>query len=181
MNSDKQAIKALKGENEVEIEAAFLYLYNKYSRLVFVCIKEIIKDHRDAEELTNDTFIRIFNNRKVLAEEKNIKYYFVVIAKHLAIDVVRKRNENEIYDNDFVYSQEDNSKTYELETIVEEMSKVLTKFECEIIIKHIVFGESFKNIADEVGKSESTVKSKYFRAIKKFQKEMREKYDEEDY
>lgn len=181
MNSDKQAVKALKGENEVEIEAAFLYLYNKYSKIVFVCIKEIINDHRDAEELTNDTFIRVFNNRKVLVEEKNIKYYIVVVAKHLVIDVIRKRKESEIYDNDYVYSYEDKPKSDELENIIDKMSEVLTKAECELIIKHIVFGETFKDIAKEMGKSESTIKSKYFRAVKKFQKEMRDKYDEEEY
>ena len=28
----------------------------------------------DAEELTNDVFIKIFNNRTNLCEEKNVKY-----------------------------------------------------------------------------------------------------------
>ena len=68
MNSDKYAVMVIKGDNKLDIDEAFQYLYNKYSKLVLFLILNMVNDKRDAEELTNDVFIKIFNNRKNLCE-----------------------------------------------------------------------------------------------------------------
>lgn len=54
------------------------------------------------------------------------------------------------------------------------MLQHLSKEETEIILAHIVFGETFQDISNYYNVSIHTIKSKYFRAIKKFQKEMRD-------
>lgn len=178
MNSDIIAIHTLKGNNEQEIDLAFQYLYDKYSKLVYVCILTLVGDKRDAEELTNDTFVRVFNNRKLLIEQKNIKYYIVTIAKNLAIDFLRKKRVEIVLDNDFVFSCVDTPKPAELESIIDALAKYLKDDETEIVLKHIIFGESFREIAEEYDKSIHTIKTKYFRAINKIHKEMGENYEQ---
>ena len=60
MNSEKQIVNALKSKDEMEVNLALGYLYNNYCRLVYICILSLVKDKRDAEELTDDTFIKLF-------------------------------------------------------------------------------------------------------------------------
>lgn len=178
MNSDIIAIHALKGNNEHEIDLAFQHLYNKYSKLVYLCILTIVGDRRDAEELTDDTFIKVFNNRKRLIEQKNIKYYILTIAKNLAIDFLRKKRIEITFDDDFVFSYVDTPKNIELESIIDEIEKCLNFDETELVLKHILFGETFKEMAEEYGKSIDTIKTKYFRAINKVHKEMGNNYEQ---
>lgn len=176
MDSEKNAIKDIKGDNILDIEEAFQYLYNKYSRLVFFCILSMIKDRRDAEELTNDVFIRIFNNRKNLCEEKNIKYYIITVARNHTIDFLKKKNLDVVLNNEYILNYEMKSKNDNLPRILCFINEHLTDIESKIVIEHLVFEYKFKEIAAHYNLSIDTVKTKYFRSIKKLHKEMRDYY-----
>ena len=174
MNSEKHAIKALKGDNELDIEEAFQYLYNKYSKLVLFCIMTIIKDIRDAEELTNDVFIKIFNNRINLCEEKNVKYYIVTTARNHTIDFLKKKKLEVILNDEYVYNYEINSDDNNTSSVISFIRRHLDDTESNIIINHIVYEYNFNEIAESLGLSVNTVKTKYYRSIKKLRKEMRD-------
>lgn len=176
MNSDKQAIRALKGNNNCEIEAAFNYIYDKYCKLIFLCILTMVKDKRDAEELTNDVFIKVFNNRHRLCEEKNIKYYLVTIAKNISIDFLKRKRVIIILNEEYVFNCVENSTNDELSSIKEELKLYLNELDTEIIIEHIIFELKFVEIAQHHHLPLNSVKTKYFRAINKIRKEMRDDF-----
>lgn len=178
MEAEILAVHALKSDDLDEIDKAFCYLYDKYCRLVYTCIRAIVIDHRDAEELTDDTFIKVFNNRKTLCEQKNIKYYLVTIAKHAAIDFLKRKHMDIVLDEDFIYDCVQSDCQQEWVNIKNEINKYLSKEDTEIILSHIVFGETFQSIANYYKKSIHTIKTKYFRGIKKLQKKMRNNNDE---
>lgn len=175
MNSEKHAIKAIKGDNKLDIEEAFQYLYNKYSRLVLFCILMIVKDLRDAEELTNDVFIKIFNNRTNLCEEKNVKYYIVTVARNHAIDFLKRKRLDVILNDEYVYNYKINLDNNE-SSVIAFIKRHLDDLEAEIIINHIAYENNFNEIAENLDLSVNTVKTKYYRSIKKLRKEMRD-YD----
>lgn len=177
MNSDIIAVQALRGSNPEHVELAFNYLYNKYCRLVFLCVYTLVKTKHDAEEITNDTFVRLFKNRANLSEQRNVKYYIITVAKHLAIDFLRKKKPEVLLDNDFVFSCADPVKSKEMECVVDEINKYLKPDETELIINHLVFGEKFQDIAKRSRKPTNSVKTKYFRSINKIRKEVRDDYD----
>lgn len=178
MDSENKIIKALKGENQEEIDYAFNFIYNKYSKLVYTCIFAIVRDTRDAEELTNDTFLRLFSNRYTICEQKNLKFYIISIAKHLAIDFYRKKKLEVILDEKFVYECATSQPTSTLKELKEVFCKYISKEDAEIIFTHIIFGETFQAIASHSRTSIHTVKSRYFRAINKLRKEMRPENEE---
>ena len=174
MNSEKHAIKAIKGDNKLDIEEAFQYLYNKYSKLVMFCILSIVKDSRDAEELTNDVFIKIFNNRKNLCEDRNVKYYILKVARNHTLDFLKKKKLDVILDEEYIYCYQINTTDEITNNIISFINKYLNELESKIVIEYIAYQYSFKEIASHFDLSVSTVKTKYYRSIKKLHKEMRD-------
>lgn len=173
MNPDILAVSALKGDNEDDIDSAFCYLYEKYCKLVYTCIVSIVNDSRDAEELTNDTFVKVFNNRHNLCEYKNFKYYLITVAKNISIDFLRKKRIEVVLDEEYIYNciQLENHK--EIHDIKNDMLQYLSQESTELIISHIVFGNTFKEMSTHYNLSIHTVKTKYFRALRELQKKMK--------
>ena len=178
MNSEILAVQALKGDNPDEIDEAFCYLYEKYCKLIYTCIFAIVKDSRDAEELTNDTFVKVFNNRQKLCEQKNFKYYLVTVAKNLAIDFLKHKRITIVLDEEYIYNCIQSKKHEELVDIKNDLLEYLSQLEVEIILSHIIFGETFQEIASFYNLSIHTIKTKYFRALKKLQREMRDNLEQ---
>lgn len=174
MNSEKLAIKVIKGDNELDIEEAFQYLYNKYSKLVYFCIESMVRDKRDAEELTNDVFIKIFNNREKLCEEKNVKYYIIRVARNHTIDFLKKKKIDVVLNEEYVFNYEINYINDNISNTINFIKNHLNDIDSQIVIEHLAFEYNFKEIASHLNLSVNTVKTKYFRSIKKLHKEMRD-------
>lgn len=78
---------------------AFEYLYKKYKNRIEYFTYNIVKDYQKAEDLTQETFIYIMQNR--MQENSSFKYFIYLVAKSKAynyINVEKRRNEiNEQY------------------------------------------------------------------------------------
>lgn len=78
---------------------AFEYLYNKYKNKLQYFIYNIVKDYQKAEDLTQETFIYVMQNK--MQENNSFKYYIYLVAKSKSynyVNVEKRRNEiNEIY------------------------------------------------------------------------------------
>jgi RNA polymerase sigma factor (sigma-70 family) len=76
---------------------AFSVLYDNYSRALFGVIKKIISDNNIAEDLLQDTFIKIWNSRNMYDPSKGRLYTWMLnIARNTSIDYLRsKRNKQE--------------------------------------------------------------------------------------
>ena len=74
---------------------AFEYLYNKYKDKIKYFIFNIVKDYHKAEDLTQETFIYILQNRK--QENSSFKYYIYLVARSKALDYTKtEKRRNEI-------------------------------------------------------------------------------------
>ena len=80
----------LNGERE-----AFEFLYNKYKSKIEYFIYTIIKNYEIAEDLTQETFIYVMQNK--MREDSSFKYYIYLVAKSKAFNYVKKeKRRNEI-------------------------------------------------------------------------------------
>ena len=167
MQEDKKLIAMLRSNDRSIIETGFQNIYEKYHKLVFHCIYKIIKDYLDTEELTNDTFISVFNNRKNLIESKNVKYYIIKTAKNLSIDYLRKKKrESETYLN-YQNNSENDSKVVDIKEFLKKLEDSLNEKELDVIIKHLFEGMPFKEIAEIDGSKTSKISNIYYRALDK--------------
>ncbi len=73
-------------------EEALSELYDRYNRLVYSLALYILDDPQAAEEVTQDVFVRIWENAgSYRIERAQVSTWLTSIARHRAIDVLRRR------------------------------------------------------------------------------------------
>lgn len=72
---------------------AFEACVRKYARLVYACIYAIVKQHEEAEDLTQETFVRAMRFRVRLREPQKFPQWLLAIARNLARDALRRRKD----------------------------------------------------------------------------------------
>lgn len=94
-------------------EEAFIYIMNKYSKLLWKIADDILKNvcsAEDIEECISDIYFKLWQNPEAFDSQKsNIKNYLVMMTKCNAIDIYRKKakkNELELCDNAVDYKND---------------------------------------------------------------------------
>jgi RNA polymerase sigma-70 factor, ECF subfamily len=87
--ADDQALLAQASRGDT---AALGVLYDRYGRLVFSVALRVIGDRQSAEEITQDTFLRLWQQAARYAPERgSFTAWLLTIAHHRAIDELRGR------------------------------------------------------------------------------------------
>lgn len=99
----------------------FEFLYNKYKKRIEYFIFNIVKDYQKAEDITQESFIYIMQNK--MKENVSFKYYIYMVAKSRAINYINvEKRRNEISEK-YLYNSIDSAEKDVLEFIVEEENK----------------------------------------------------------
>lgn len=167
------------------------YIFETHYQEVYKAVYFIIQDQYLAEDLTQEAFIKAFQNLHKLKNDTKIKAWLVTIATRTAIDHIRKIKKRNDYLTDDVYildrSSNENHSGSPIEGKVERrMLKQLIK-RCISVLKPPAYKEVLllkfeydlkeEEIAVLLNISQSAVKSRLHRAKKKLRKEM-QKHDE---
>ncbi|RZJ31642.1 MAG: sigma-70 family RNA polymerase sigma factor [Flavobacterium sp.] len=76
-------------------EKAFTHIYNMYSRSLFGVISNLIRDNEEAEDVLQETFVKIWKNIDSYNDSKGRFYTWVLnIARNSAIDKLRSKGFN---------------------------------------------------------------------------------------
>jgi len=71
-------------------EFEFRRVFEEYNRQVYAQVYALAKSHYAAEELTQEIFIKIWQNREALNGVKNLDGYIYTIARNYALNYLRK-------------------------------------------------------------------------------------------
>jgi RNA polymerase sigma-70 factor (ECF subfamily) len=75
-------------------QKAFTYLYDNYSKALFGVINAIVNSQEEAEDVLQNTFVKIWNNFASYEETKGRLYTWMLnIARNMAIDSTRSKHE----------------------------------------------------------------------------------------
>jgi RNA polymerase sigma-70 factor (ECF subfamily) len=83
MSSDNENLKFLIHQLQHGSEQAFTLVYDKYSKQLYRNITHLVKDEDIAEELLQDLFLKIWENRWNINPDKSFKSYLYKIAENL--------------------------------------------------------------------------------------------------
>ena len=72
-------------------EAAYRELVRRYERPVFSLIYRMVRDRETAEDLAQDTFVKVLNNVERYRPEFKFSSWLFKIANNVAIDFLRRR------------------------------------------------------------------------------------------
>ena len=171
MSMEQKLRMALKFADEQMIHKTFNEIYTNYGKLVYFTISKYIKNSNDIEDLTQEVFLNFFNGLNK-TEIKNIKYYLVTSAKNISFNFLRnKKIEFELDERilfDALCDKEEGDPC--IVDIIKDLKLFLNKEDVYILLEHVLYNRSFKEISKECGKHISTIMAKYYRSIKKIRK-----------
>jgi len=78
-------------------EKAFKAIYDLYSQEVQMKAFLILENQEEAEDVVQDVFLSLFEKRKTLVIEKDLKNFLLSAARYKAVDKLRKRASHQKY------------------------------------------------------------------------------------
>ena len=83
-------------------EKLFLYLHDKYKKLLYKYAYDILKNHYDAEEALQITWLKVANNIEKIKEQPERKKlnYLITIVKNVSINIYNSKKNIVAIDND---------------------------------------------------------------------------------
>jgi len=150
----------------------FEKLFSIYRVKLFNFSYKHLRCREDAEEVVQDTFVRIWENRATLNEELSFNSYLFTIAKNLIINKVRKKvAEPRIFDTVAEHSAQDESTENEIiyrdiNTIAERAIQNLPAQRRLVYNLSRKDGLTYEEIGNQLGISSRTVEAHLRKALK---------------
>lgn len=169
MTDEKKLYRIINYGTQYQIDEMFRYIYDKYKPLMVFVASRYLSDDEDIKDIVQETFLDFFK----VAEKKhsNIKAYLTIACKHNSLDLIKKKkriyimNDDEI---DFIKDDVVSHVTYN--EIIDELKLCLSKEEFEIVYDHLVEGLTFEDIGKSKSINTNSIKSIYYRTLKKYKK-----------
>ena len=160
------------------------FLIARYLKQVYGFVFKNVGNAGDAEDITQEVFIKVWKNIKKFKLEKNFKPWIFQIAKNTAIDFLRKKKtipfsrfenekgQNALTENIAAKPLNLIEKISDKKTLAAAMQN-LTEKEQKVINLRNVDGLSFREIAESSNESVNTIKSRYRRSLINLKKELK--------
>ena len=172
MKTDERHIieRILKGETRL-----FEYFLEKYSQQVFILMLRIIENREDAEELTQDVFVKAFGHLSSFKADSTFSTWIYRIAYNTAITAARKKKQSQIVVDDALIANLsdvqvddvlDNEQAEQIEKLHRAIG-LLSADERALITLHYEEDKPLSEAALILGLTESNAKVKLHRIRKK--------------
>ena len=142
---------------------AFNQVYSAYRKLLFFIIVSIVKNETIAEDLLQDTFLKVYEAVGNLKDPDSFHSYITMTAKNLALNELKKMRRIESFEPlEEIYGYEEQSFT-----LLDEIADYLSDIENTIVVYKIVHERGFQEISTLMDIPLSTVYQIYQKALKK--------------
>jgi len=167
---------------------AFQEFVDRYKKKIYYIAYDITGDHDDAEDISQEVFIKVFRSLKTFRRNAKISSWLYQISVNASIDLLRKKSskpERSMDDIERADIQENlpgsgtraqNPERSAEDLIIqkhisEALQKVSPKERSVFVMRH--YNElKIREIAEILGVSPGTVKALFYRAIRKLRKEL---------
>lgn len=175
---------AMQGDSE-----SFAFLYNStYYNMLYIAMK-YVKNQQDAEDIVQDSYIKARMNMNMLKNPEKFNSWLGCIVANTSVNYLKKKKPlifsavgGEDHDGEsFVYEIQDDNETYqpeqayskeEIKSLVREMVDSLSDEQRMCVMMYHFDGQSIRAIADSMGCSENTVKSRLYYGRNALRKKM---------
>lgn len=163
----------------MEIEKEIEEIYEQHAELVYRYIFLLVRNKEIAEDLTQDTFIKVFQHFHRFNQLSSLNTWIIKIAKNTTYDYFRKTKWTSLFTNDREAPDSIQTSSAEdkmiiksdIETLYQALKQLKRDYQ-EVLILRKINEFSTKETALILGWSENKVKTKLARALKKLNVEM---------
>lgn len=152
-------------------EKAFTYLYNKYSRQVYLSAYVILRNEQEANDIVQDVFTLLWTKRSKIIIQSSVKGYLSLSARNLSLNKLTSLSHRKT--RDFRYSEQ--AELVEYPSFIEKsnssdvFNNLLTdvpKMQRRSIEKVYGEGKTHKEAAEDLGVSVNTIIKQVYAALK---------------
>ena len=151
------------------------YFLDRYGQQVFVLVDRIVSCQEDAEELTQDVFLKAFQQLSSFKAESSFSTWIYRIATNIAISAVRKKRNDVLRLDDSVFAnfsdtQVDEALEDESEEQMERLQQAMNQLEADeraLITLYYLEEKPLAEVAFILGMTEGNAKVKLHRIRKK--------------
>ncbi len=160
---------------------AFAYLVDKYKNLTYTVAMKIVRNHEDAEEVAQDSFIKAYSQLHTFKGESKFSTWLYTIVYRNSITKIRKKKitttniDSYIIENqksDYDFPQIEAIKNGEQKKYIKEAIDNLPETDAFLITLYYLEESSVEEIEQITGLTKTNVKVKLFRARKKLLNEL---------
>ena len=171
-NQDQIIIhQILKGDTK-----AFAVLVDRYKNLVFTLALQMLKNREEAEEVSQDTFIKVFKKLKNFKGDSKFSTWIYRIGYNTCLDRIKsnKRKQNTVAINEFTAHEVktlENAlsimEAQESKQTIQDCLQMLPADDCALLTLYYFEELSLEEIGKVIGVKANNVKVKLFRSRKK--------------
>lgn len=152
---------------------AFSQLYSLYVKKIYAYALGILKSPALAEDVTQDTFVKLWEHAAAVQTDRSIQPFLFTIARNLSLNVIKQASRQTwISDEIFayaIYQQEDGLQYTERKQTGEFIGMAIDQLPPQRRLIYDLcrnYGYSYKEAAEKLGIKDSTVNSQMVKAIK---------------
>ena len=167
MNPDDKALIEAFQEGD---EFAFVSLYNRYKGAVYAFCVKMLLDRAQAQDIMQETFLRVYENRDRLHSASSFKSWLFTIARNQCLNQLRRSNRQvPLEENDesnvrlFDTPVASLEKSERIEMVSHFLSQLKPDYR-EVLILREYHNLSYEEIAAVTRSTLSAVKSRLFKA-----------------
>ncbi len=164
-------------EKSANMEEYLTFLMNSYGNSVFRMCYVYLKDYQLAEDVAQETFIRVYQHYDNFHNQSSIKTWIIQIAINLCKNQMRTHWWKNRFHQVCLEIEEETTECYDSilngQLILEEISKLSVKYR-EVILLYYYQELTIPEISKVLDVKESTVKARLVRAREKLKPRLRE-------
>jgi RNA polymerase sigma-70 factor (ECF subfamily) len=150
-------------------DRAFAAVYQEFSPGVFAYSLKILADRQLAEDVVQETFLKVRQHVRSIRSDESFKSWMFRIARNEALMQLRKRRSNGQVEDESVWNEETPHQQFvalERSEIVNHLLYGMKHEYREVLVLLVYENMTYAEIASVTGTTESSVKSRIFRARK---------------
>jgi RNA polymerase sigma-70 factor (ECF subfamily) len=175
INSDEKLMQQIKADNMF----AFDMLYNKYSKRLYKFAYSILKSPEESENIVQDVFLCLWENRNKVEKDSSVKYYIFTTAYNSIISIIRKKAKESQFIEYLKSLQDLNQEPVNVELEYHELTEKLEDIinhlpdrQKSVYLLHKVEGLKYSEIAARLNISVNTIENHMSRAFKTIRKKL---------
>ena len=175
MRTDTELIQLVQNADR----QAFAELYEHHKAAIYRYCLRMLSDSNAAEDATQETFMRMFSNIDVLQKTESFLPWLFRIARNEVMMHIRKNRRNGVQSDEEVWDKQtpyDLTVAAETTEIVQRLLQNLKSEYREVLLLREYEQLTYMQIAEITGDTESSVKSRLFKARKALTSRLKEYY-----
>ena len=162
-------------------QASYKTLYSKYAPILFAFSRKYLQSQEDAEEIVQEVFLRIWEKKDNIDENKSFSSYVIQAAKHRIFNGFRKNVNKQAYMDFLLFSDSPSRNFTEMDVDYSEIKQkaelaisALPEKRQEVFRMSRELGLKNKEIAEKLQISIKTVENQMGQALKFLREELSE-------